>query len=507
MQALENHTCTRHCRAPRSGLAVIVGLAMLALMPRGALAQPSLPGDRDRPAAASQEKPQEKPQEAPQEAPDDMASTVADALYARARELHQRGDTMGAKTLLVESLELSAQGQRARDARVLLGQINRTLGLSADDRRVPLMPPPRAARDTIEPFSSGAADEPLDPYGDMASEPLDPYADSGLEGDKGIALRGVDDESVPLPADDLEDDRRRGRRIVLLHGGLVGFTTGLALGGPVDEFGNLKAGAVLLGAVGAGVSIVSAHFLTRKYQISEGQAAAVSWFGIWGATAFGYLADLATGVDDSTGNEITWGVTTGGLAGTAAGILYARKHEPSVGDVAVVNSFGLYGMTAALLLGVAMDPKESEGYSINALLGGALGIGAGMYAAGRIDTSRRRMLYVDLGASAGALAPWLLLYPAVSDNDDGAQITGLVSALGLVIGGYATWRLTRKMDRSESIGRKRIAGAPVPGLIQRDPEGQWGVGMLTLRPMVTSPLLGPAIGSPGLGVDLVGGRF
>jgi hypothetical protein len=180
----------------------------------------------------------------------------------------------------------------------------------------------------------------------------------------------------------------------------------------------------------------------------------------------------------------------------------------------VVNSLGLYGMTTALLLGVVMDPKESEGFSINALVGGAIGIGAGMYAAGRIDTSRRRMLYVDLGASAGALVPWLLVYPVVSDDDGGAQITGLISALGLVVGGYATWRLTARMDRGETIGRKRMAGAagaarlaPVPGLIQRDSAGQWGVGMLTLRPMVTHPLLAPASGAPGLGVDLVGGRF
>jgi hypothetical protein len=510
MQALENHTCTRHDRASRSGLAVVVALAALVLIPPGALAQPSLPSDREKPAAAPQETPQEAPQETPQEAQADMASTVADALYARARELHQRGDTIGAKTLLVESLELSAQGQRARDARALLGQVNRTLGLREDDRRVPLMPPPAAARDIIEPFQSGAAaDEPLDPYGDMAAEPLDPYADSGLEDVR--ALRSVDDESVPLPPDDLEGDRRRSRRTMLLHGGLIGFTTGLALGGPIDEFGDVSAGAVLVGAVGAAGSIASAHFLTRKYEISEGQAAAVSWFGIWGATGFGYLADLATGVGTSTANEITRGVAVGGLIGTGAGILYARKHDPSVGDVALVNSFGMYGMTSALLLGVAMKPRESEGYSINALLGGALGIGAGMYAAGRIDTSRRRMFYVDLGASAGALVPWLLLYPTVSGNESGAQVTGLMSALGLVIGGYATWRFTSKMDRSERIGRKRIAGTvnapPVPGLIQRDQDGRWGVGMLMLRPVVTSPLLAPGSSSSGLGVDLVGGRF
>jgi hypothetical protein len=183
---------------------------------------------------------------------------------------------------------------------------------------------------------------------------------------------------------------------------------------------------------------------------------------------------------------------------------------------------------SGVLLGVAMDPTQSEAYSLNALLGTAVGLGAGIYAARRLETTRRRMFWVDMGGAAGSLAPWLLLYPLMgADSDSAAQVTGVVSNLGLLGGALLAWRLSAGMDKEARIGRLQIARAPVPGLFQRTEDGEWSTGMLSVRPLPgsvvgsapsshagsgvdsrtrTRSAAGPAAGR-GVLVDLFGGRF
>ena len=489
----------------------------------------------------------------------EIDQAVASALFQRARFLFGQGAYKDAKVLVIESLERSPDGPVARDATALLRAANKKLGLALDHGMPASRPSASKPGDTspgelADPYDdtidvttdSNLGDKPRDDWG----ESIDPYASSsdpdtasgssdsagsvdGVDnpdslGESGSTTRSAfydDEQEAPDPELDHADDLDRGRRTLTAYGGLYGLVAGLALAGPQDDFGEVGGAPIVLGAALGAAGVAGGYYLARRHPYTEGQAATIGWAGIWGGALLGYLTDVATGVGDSTTNEIYKGVALGGLAGTGAGMGLASKLDPSVGDVALASSFGLYGMTGGLLLGVAIDPPESEAYSINALIGTSVGLAVGLYAAQKLETTRRRMLWVDLGAAAGAVTPWILVYPLLGnsnsdfeDNSGGKQAVGLLSAIGLAAGGYVAWRLTRKMDgnyreisRARPLTRRaRTVAAtslpPPPGLLQRHADGSWQVGALSLRP-AANPALTPARGAHSLAVDLLGGRF
>jgi hypothetical protein len=176
--------------------------------------------------------------------------------------------------------------------------------------------------------------------------------------------------------------------------------------------------------------------------------------------------------------------------------------------VAVANSLAAYGAALGLGIAAGMDPPESEAFSINALVGASAGIAAGVLLAPRLELSRRRTLFLDLGAAAGAAASWGLLYPLISDdtshNDE--QVAGWLSTVSISGGVVVAWLLTRDMDdRGESLASRRGLPAP-PALAQRDAGGRWELGVPFLRPLHTGASAPPGARS-AVGVDLLSGRF
>lgn len=486
--------CQKTCwRAPWR-LSWLLGIC-LVLLPLPVLAQPDLlpappPPDAQPDArGADGDAPPSDPRKAIDEA-------VALALFERSKLLFERGDYANAKTLLGESLERSVRGPVSRDALLYLQRCNAELGIPDPNHGAPpeLKDAPSAVEVPLDPYGGAGETDILDPYG---TETLDPY-ELPPDSDAG--------EEVPEPAvydadGWSEADVNAARRTLMGYGALYGFTTGFAVAESGDESDHLAAGFV-----GAGAGLAGAYLLTRGEILSAGEMAGVAWGGLWGGTSVALMADLATGIDSSDPADILWSASLGGLLGSGAGWLASRKLDPSPGDVALVGSLSVYGMMSGLLVGVGMDPPESEAYSLNMLMGTAIGVAAGLYAANRLEVSRRRMLWVDIGATVGALAPWVIVYPLIADgeSDTAVQATGWISTLGLLGGAYLAWRGTSDMDdRALRVDRKQIAG--VPALLQRGEDGAWGVGMLSLRPAGYTQLA-PAT-ARGWSIDLVGGRF
>ena len=472
-------------RSRRCKRAWLLGM-LLAFAPVQAAAQP------EGPAASPQDG---TSADSPQSAVD---HAVARALLERATALFDQGDPANAKMLLAESLERSPRGPHAEEALQLLRQCNGQLGIGDRNHGVP--PALRGTESPVDPYG-GDSSETLDPYAEPDTAILDPYGTSPEETGGGIPVDtgGVDAIDNDAPASSAYD-LARGQRVLMLYGGLYGFTAGMGVSGADSG------GAVVTGLVGAGAGLAGAYFLARSQDISTAQASTIGWSGVWAGAASGLLADLVTGVDDTDAGDVFAGMALGGLVGTGAGWLLARKIDPSAGDVALVNSLGLFGATSSLLVGVGLDPAESEAYSLNALLGTALGLGAGMYMAPRVEVSRRRMLWVDLGAAAGALVPWIVLYPFIAGQEDasGMQAAGWLSTLGLFGGAYMAWRWTDGMDEEPlRIGRKQIA--TVPALLQRTEDGHWSLGMPALR-AASIPALSP-VSDRGLAMDILGGHF
>ena len=475
--------------------------------------KPAPPPEKAPPAKAPAEPPKDQPVDPygepeapppPLDPADDIDDQVAQALYARGQELLQRGDAASAKQLFVESLERSPKGTRSADALRYLRVANKKLGLKNLD--------------------DGRPGAPADPDGDgkAGEQPLDPYDQEG----GGVGGAEIDRPAGPSAV---------GRRIVMAFSAGAGLIAGLAVAGPeetsTDDFGEtttrVPAGAVLAGVLGAAAGFGTAWWLTDRYPVTTGQSVAIASGATWGTIDLALFGDAVTGAD-SDSNDVWKFAAAGGLLGLGAGTWYAARLDPGEEELVFVNSLGAMGAGAGLLVGVGIQPPEREAYSINALVGSLGGLGIGVALADSARLSSRRMLFLDLGAAAGAAVPWVLLYPLIKDDEseNDEQAAGWLSALTLGGGAITAWFLTRGMDDEVAADGEAALDAPPPALVVRRADGRWDLAAPLPRPLV-APALAPPSGiapppersPPGsetrsrgmtpwaLGADLVSGRF
>jgi hypothetical protein len=457
----------------------------------------------------------------------DIDEQVAEALFERAKELYTRGDYGDARKLFIESLERAPKGPLAKDALQWLRNANERLGNADLDAGVPpAVTAPDGGEAPLDPYGTG--DAPVDPYagGDDLEDPYagggdtglqDPYA-AGGDGPGGLQDPYAPGGGAAEPGDIDPDDRRSARRTLMLWGGTYGLLAGLAIAGPENDDGEVTGGAVLGGVLGAGAGLGLAWYAGTRQDFTPGQAQTIGYAGLWGTYILGLFGDVVTGVADpnipgdvgTTPNEIYKSMGIGGALGTGAGVLMARKWDPSPADVALTNSLGLMGTSAGLLLGVAMDPPRGEAYSLNGVIGAAAGLGAGLWATQRYEYSPRRLLRINLGAAAGVAGTWLLFYPLIADDTTSGdeQAAGAVSLLAMAGGAYVGWRLTRDMD--EAPGTDTVdAGAaeepPVPALVGRRSTGEWALGVPLIAPATNPALTGTE--AEGMSLGVLGGRF
>lgn len=137
-----------------------------------------------------------------------------------------------------------------------------------------------------------------------------------------------------------------------------------------------------------------------------------------------------------------------GLAGIA---LYAADRiRPTRGQVSVVQTFGLMGVSSTLLALAIAQPDDVSGDAFLGMTAAGLdiGIAAGMGFGNRLDWSHSRARYVQLGALLGGLAgagtSILLLADSDGDNNTARAAAGIT--LGGLWGGFAlATHLTRGM--------------------------------------------------------------
>lgn len=427
---------------------------------------------------------------------------VAAALFDRGMTLFEQGDFANAKKMFIESLERSSQGNRSADALRMLRSSNEKLGVSNLDAGLP---------------GADQGNAPLDPYADKGGDetPVDPYSDNGAGDETPVDPYGVDptDGVDPKPPVDEEatdegnESMNLGRYGLIGHGGVLGSSVSLMLASAVldkEADGEIDdVAGIFVFALGAGGGGYLAHYLTDRYELTDGQAGAVATAGFWTMYNAGHLANLFGG-DTTNLNDIYLGMSIGGVAGTGLGAWYAKKYEPDVREISLVNSFSLYGTTTALMLGVAIDPPKNDAYSLNAVIGSVAGIGTAIYLRDELRYSRNRMLKIDMGAGIGALVPWITIYPLMSDDltTRDEQTTGFFSAIGVGLGAYIAWAITKDSDDSEQ-DEAELSAAP-PALLRRSAKGSWSLSSPMVRPMEL-PALAPRQGL--LGTDILSGRF
>jgi hypothetical protein len=205
------------------------------------------------------------------------------------------------------------------------------------------------------------------------------------------------------------------------------------------------------------------------------------YFGgvVGGAVAGGLFADVVTGLDGTSEDEVFTGVVLGATAGAILSRAMGRA-ELTRGDFALINSMTAWGLTGGLTFGLALDPPEGEAYSLNGVLGIAGGYLIGHAAARKSDVSSARMARVNLAAFAGAALPWLV-YAGLADDTTSSdeQAFGFISTVGLLGGVYLGFRWTRGMKAGSAIDQLELDRSPV-ALFQHG-AGGWRTGGLALN--------------------------
>ena len=375
----------------------------------------------------------------------------------------------------------------------------------------PVPTPPPESPTPPSPREGTAPDQLLDPYAGSTTKTEDGDRRTGEPVPGGLGWLPPDFE--PEETDKPEPGRRSGaaaKPVLLGFGALYGATMGLALTGPEDRFGEIPRSSYLTATLGAGMGMAVAYWSLRNHPQSSSQAMTIAWGGLWGGLTTVLIADVWTGVDDTGINEVVKSAALGGILGMGLGIWYTGNHDPSMGDIALVNSLGLYGVGAGIALADVLEPPTSEAYAINAGVGAVTGLALGAWLSRRWQPSATQVRLVDLGVVAGGLLPWLVAYPALVDTESGRRISSGLSVLGMVGGGYLAWRLTRGLGRGEASedADDEASTSAVPGLWQRTQAGIWRVGAPSIRPLIGRA--GDPAGGRGIRgaiVDLAGGHF
>jgi hypothetical protein len=403
---------------------------------------------------------------------DPLAERVAQALVARAQELLDGRSYLDAKQLAVEALVRSPKGPSAEKARAIIHAINRQLGIPGES-------PSRSPGPTAGAEPAPTEDVDMTPIRDPTL-PVEP---------------------APLPPP--EGQPRSNRLPAVVHGGLYAGLLGATIGSFLSSDAPAK-GAVPIGLGAGAAGGLLLPRLVDRIGWSESRVRTVGSITVWGGVIGGLFGDIVR-TEGTSAREVLVSASVGSTLAGLGGYLFTRSRKLTPGDVALIDTLAGIGAAGGFTLGMAMQPVESEAYSLNAVLGASAGLVIGAIAGPQTNTTPRRMLRIAGLAAAGGAAPFLL-YAAIRDDGSRAdeRITGLLSTAGLLAGAYVGVRLTRRMD----VGRDTLDDKPAEiddapiALVGRSAAGGWRLGGLALAPL--SPVLAP---QRGMALQLLGGAF
>ncbi|MDH3271356.1 MAG: hypothetical protein OEN56_08500, partial [Gemmatimonadota bacterium] len=205
------------------------------------------------------------------------------------------------------------------------------------------------------------------------------------------------------------------------------YGAGLLIGGPLGLFGS--------------------RALLRANPVTEGQARAISWGGVWGGwQGFGWTQILDLGVEEICSDfgcysnedneeELFASMIIGSLAGITGGALLARNPIRS-GVASGAQGGSIWASIYGAMIAALGDPDGDEVLA-SALIGGNVGLVAGAALASKFDVSRARVRMINLGAlvgGVGGLGIDLLVQP---DDDETAILIPLIASMagmGIAIG-------------------------------------------------------------------------
>ncbi|MEC7242470.1 MAG: hypothetical protein VXW32_14640 [Myxococcota bacterium] len=238
---------------------------------------------------------------------------------------------------------------------------------------------------------------------------------------------------------------------------------------------------VTMAMAGLGLGVGGAYLLDRHYDMDRGHAMAI-FTGEWAGLMNGYLASAIAKPRDYRGHwrYMLGGTLVGGTAGAAAG----HYLDLSSGDMALINTGGLWGGVVGLTSLYYLEANDDAASYIR--FAGAVNAGMAI-AAGltrRWSPSRKQMAVINMSAVAGAALGVGTAFMGVeygSWNYESYPAVVLTSGvIGAAVGGYLTGRNGQSDSALAALwerGQRRWSlGVPLPTVI-RGTSGTQGVGV------------------------------
>ena len=185
--------------------------------------------------------------------------------------------------------------------------------------------------------------------------------------------------------------------------------------------------------IGAPAGLLTSLIVTRNARLSDGQAALINSGGYWG-TWQGYgLAILLDKNDDE--KTMISSAMAGGLLGIFTTSALTRKMDISFGDAGMISYGGLWGTWLALSGGVVADVDGDDNLLALALIGGNVGAAAMAAASSKLEFSFAQASLINLGGIVGTIVAGGTLLILQPDSGRTAMATLMAGGvLGLASG-------------------------------------------------------------------------
>lgn len=312
-------------------------------------------------------------------------------------------------------------------------------------------------------------------------------------------------QNIPLSPNGLD---QRGRVEFIVMTSLYGIYFGAMMPFAfisANNPGNGWVGLSLLGFTAA--AVVSSILGTMNSEMTPGQASSASVGMFWGLLTGGML--LAGFSGSNIQNEMFKFFFLGPLLGYAAGVIIPRFARPTAGQIALGSSMGawLAGYTG-LIWGsfITGGARNISPWSlvVPLLISAYGGLFGGIFLQNKLDWSRSRTLFVNLGGILGiVLAGGIFTLASVGGtfNTPALLITILLSSLA---GKVLTFFLTGSIPTEsveEGIPRKTAS----LGALANYSDGQWSLGAPI--PILTNDPTAPGTNRVEIHVPLLRGQW
>jgi hypothetical protein len=263
-----------------------------------------------------------------------------------------------------------------------------------------------------------------------------------------------------------ESAGRSGQAELMVWATTYGAWLGVAIPGALGADTPEPYGLGLL--VGGPGGFLAGRALARSRPLSEGQVRAITFGSLWGSwQGYGLMELLDLGVkehceldycytEDPQGEDVFRALVVGGLAGTVAGTLLARKPIPAA--VSTATSLGAFWGTWFGLAGGTLADLEGDGLLASTLIVGDVALGVAAAASPKWDLTRSQVRLISISGVLGGLAGAgidLLVQPDDEKVAIGIPLVG--SIVGLVVGAGVTSR-EAGVDRSDDGLGARVFG-------------------------------------------------